>query len=113
MKTRTVCLLLMWTALVAGCAADRPVPVTQTVNVPVPVPCVSRESVPARPNYEFDKLQLSASDGEKILALGRDWPRGRAYEGELEAIIAACAYPVDPRPLPTGLADTPQNAPRR
>jgi hypothetical protein len=73
--------------LLAGCASA-PRPVTQTVDVPVYVPCV--RAAPLRPEFEFDKLPLAAPDGEKVLALARDWPRGRKYEGELEAVIAGC-----------------------
>ncbi|MET3135277.1 hypothetical protein AAKU55_005585 [Oxalobacteraceae bacterium GrIS 1.11] len=72
--------------LLAGCAGAPPA--IQEVKVPVFVPCVL--SVPSRPDFEFGKLTLAASDGEKILALARDWPRGRKYEGELEAVIEGC-----------------------
>lgn len=73
-------------ALVAGCATKAPT--TQEVKIPVYVPCV--KAVPVRPDYEFSKLTPAASDGEKVLALARDWPRGRKYEGELEAVVAGC-----------------------
>lgn len=73
--------------LLAGCASA-PVPATQTIQVPVAVPCVKSE--PTRPAYEFDRLPATASDGDKVLALVRDWARYRKYTGELEAVIAAC-----------------------
>jgi len=73
-------------AMSGGCAT-KPL-ATQEVKVPVHAPCVG--AVPAAPAYEFDKLTPSASDGEKVLALARDWPRGRKYEGELEAVVAGC-----------------------
>lgn len=73
-------------ALLAGCASAPPTPVR--VEVPVMVPCVG--TVPTRPAYEFDKLPATATDGEIILALTRDWPRGRKYEGELKAIAQSC-----------------------
>lgn len=72
-------------ALLAGCGTAPP---TQTVYVPVHTPCVKDE--PMAPVYEFDKLPLDAPDGEKVLALARDWLRGRKYEGELEAALASC-----------------------
>ena len=72
--------------LLAGCASAPPAPVR--VDVPVMVPCIGE--VPQRPVYEFDKLQPAATDGEIILALARDWSRGRKYEGELEAVIKGC-----------------------
>lgn len=72
--------------MLAGCAAKPPT--TQEVKVPVRVPCVG--TVPPAPAFEFDKLTSAASDGEKVLALARDWPRGRKYEGELEAVVTGC-----------------------
>lgn len=75
--------------LLAGCAATS-APATQRVDVPVPVSCVKAEDVPRRPDYAVEKLAPTATDGEKILALASDWPRGRRYEGELEAVIAGC-----------------------
>lgn len=73
-------------AMLAGCGAAPPI--TQQVDVPVYVPCV--KAAPARPEFEFDKLPLDSPDGEKVLALARDWPRGRKYEGDLEAAVAGC-----------------------
>ncbi|MDZ5633920.1 hypothetical protein [Janthinobacterium sp. GMG1] len=73
-------------ALLVGCASAPPAP--QRVDVPVFNPCV--KEVPTRPVYEFDQLVLAATDGEIVLALARDWPRGRKYEVELEAIIYGC-----------------------
>lgn len=70
----------------AGCTSAPPAPVR--VEVPVMVPCVG--AVPQRPAYEFDKLPAAATDGEIILALARDWSRGRKYEAEIEAVVAGC-----------------------
>ncbi len=78
--------VLLLAILLAGCAGAPTV--TQTIEIPVFTPCV--KLVPARPAYEFDKLTLASSDGEKVLALARDWPRGRKYEGELEAVVEGC-----------------------
>lgn len=77
---------LILVLVLAGCGSAPPAP--QIVNVPVYTPCV--KDVPPVPDYEFGKLSLDAADGEKVLALARDWPRGRAYEGKLEAVIAGC-----------------------
>ena len=73
-------------AMLIGCASAPSAPVR--VEVPVMVPCIGE--VPARPAYEFDKLPATATDGEIILALARDWSRGRKYEGVLEAVVAGC-----------------------
>jgi hypothetical protein len=80
--------ILIMAALLAGCGTAPPA--TQIVEVPVNVPCVKEADVPAAPLYEFDRLQPGAADGEKILALARDWPRGRKYESQLRAAIEGC-----------------------
>ena len=78
--------MFLGAAILAGCTSAPPA--TQTVYVPVHTPCV--KGVPPAPVYEFDKLPVDAPDGAKILALARDWPRGRKYEGELEAVVMGC-----------------------
>ena len=70
----------------AGCSTAPPAPVR--AEVPVMVPCIGE--VPPRPAYEFDRLPATATDGEIVLALARDWTRGRKYDAELEAVIAGC-----------------------
>ncbi|OBV39784.1 hypothetical protein [Janthinobacterium psychrotolerans] len=74
------------TVLLTGCASAPSAPVR--VEVPVMVPCIGE--LPPRPAYEFDKLPATATDGEIILALARDWSRGRIYEVVLEAAITGC-----------------------
>lgn len=86
MKTINVSRLAILAVLLAGCASAPPAPAR--VEVPVMVPCIDK--VLLRPAYEFDQLPASAKDGEIILALARDWARGRKYEGELEAVLAGC-----------------------
>lgn len=78
----------MLVLLLAGCGSAPLAP--QLVEVPVFTPCV--KSMPQRPGYEFDQLAPEATDGEIVLALARDWSRGRKYEVELEAVIAGCRY---------------------
>jgi hypothetical protein len=79
---------ILMMVVLAGCASAPPA--TQTVEVPVRVECVKEKDVPAAPLYEFDRLPPAAADGEKILALARDWPRGRKYESQLRAAIEGC-----------------------
>lgn len=79
-------LLLALTLVLAGCASAPPAP--QIVDVPVYTSCVKQE--PVKPDYEFGKLSLDATDGDKVLALARDWPRAMKYGVELEAVIAGC-----------------------
>ena len=82
---------MRWTLafLLAGCGSAPPVP--QRVEVPIFSACV--KVVPKRSAYEFDQLAPLAADGEIVLALARDWLRGRKYEAELEAVIAGCIPP--------------------
>lgn len=81
-----IALQLISVMVLAGCASAPPTPLR--VEVPVFTPCV--KVVPQRPAYEFDQLAPAATDGEIVLALARDWPRGRFYEQSLETIIAGC-----------------------
>lgn len=72
-------------ALIFACVLLAAPPVPVRVELPVMVPCV--DEVPQRPAYELDKLPASATDGNIILALARDWTRGNVYEQTLEATI--------------------------
>ncbi|MCX7289580.1 hypothetical protein [Janthinobacterium sp.] len=72
--------------LLAGCGSA---PLTQQrVEVPVFTSCV-KGHIP-RPADEFDKLTSTATDGEIVLALARDWIRGRQYEGQSEVALSGC-----------------------
>lgn len=75
--------------VLTGCASTEPI-ITE-VKVPVSVPCVKPEQVPQHPDYETIKITPDATDGNKVLALARDWARSRGYEGKLEAIISECS----------------------
>jgi hypothetical protein len=78
--------MLFWLIyMLSGCATDQKI---QRVEVPVIVPCV--KSVPAKPDFETAHLLKTSSEGEKFLALARDYVRARIYEGGLEATIAGC-----------------------
>ena len=81
-----ILLAVLLALLLSGCAGAPPAPVR--VEVPVMVPCVG--VVPPRPAYEFDQLLATVTDGEIILALARDWARGRKYEKALAAVIENC-----------------------
>ncbi len=78
--------IILMSTLLAGCCSTPLAPVE--VRVAVTVPCI--KTVPERPDFEFDRLPSLASDGGKVLALARDWPRGRSHEGQLQAAIAGC-----------------------
>lgn len=78
--------IFLGAVLLAGCGTAPPP--TQTVDVPVHTPCV--KDVPARPEYEFDKLPVDSPAGAKVLALARDWLRGRKYEEGLFVALSGC-----------------------
>lgn len=78
--------IILGALFLSGCGTAPPA--TQTVYVPLHTPCV--KDVPARPDYEFDKLALDSPAGEKVLALARDWTSGRKYLELLEAVVAGC-----------------------
>lgn len=86
MKIAKLTILAICCAL-TGCGVMKTPPPVE-VKIPVYTPCV--KTVPVKPEYEFDKLTPAASDGEKVLALVRDWLRGRKYEGEQDAVIEGC-----------------------
>lgn len=66
-------------------------PVTQRVEVPIAVSCIKKQQLPERPKYESYHLAPDATDGDKVLAVTRDWLRSRPYEATLEAISTGCA----------------------
>lgn len=80
--------VILLAVLLAGCGTAPPA--TQTVYVPTYVSCVKPEEVPARPAYEFGSARMEDTPGGRVLALARDWPVARKYEGQLEAILAGC-----------------------
>lgn len=49
--------------------------------------------MPRGRTYEPDRLALAAADGDFVAARARDWPRGRKYEVELEAVIEGGILP--------------------
>lgn len=80
--------VILTLVLLAGCGTAPPA--TQLVNVPTYVSCVNPAEVPARPVYEFGSVRMQDTAGGRVLALARDWPVGRKYEEQLEAVIAGC-----------------------
>lgn len=79
------CALLVLIVSLAGCATTS---ATQKVDVPVYVSCVTQ--VPVKPDYETKHLSKLSTDGEKIVALAKDWAYSRGYEANLEAVIQGC-----------------------
>ena len=74
--------------ILSGCAS-LPTPCEPaTVQVPVPVSCVT--SVPDRPSWALDILSEKPTDFEKIQALTIDWAQQRQYINGLEAVVEGC-----------------------
>lgn len=90
MNSKTVYLTKLASLALAGllAACTSAPPAEQRVRIPVFTPCVKVEI--SRPVYEFDRLPAMATDGKIVLALARDWMRGRAHEATLEAIVDGC-----------------------
>lgn len=71
-------------AALSGCAT------TQTVRVPVPVPCVT--SIPDAPASEFDALPENSPLFTYLQSLLIDRERDRAHIGELRGILEGCRF---------------------
>lgn len=76
--------------LIAGCGTTKPVitTVTQRVEVPVPVPC--KVEMPARPDFNFEKLSEDLDIFEKVKAILADLRLHRSYEEELVIALKSC-----------------------
>ena len=83
-------LIALAITLMCACTSNRPA--TQDVNKIVSIPCLKSNDVPTRPAYESYTTAATASDGDKVLAITRDWARSRPYEARLEAIIKGCEH---------------------
>ena len=83
-------LSLAFIAILSGCATTEPVinTVIQKVEVPVAVPC--KVTVPAKPDYNFDKVTVDQDVFDKTKALLADRKLSQGYEGELIAALNTC-----------------------
>lgn len=82
-------LILLLVALVSGCATSLPVPAE--VRIPVPVPCLDAEQVPARPALTPDGILRALPAGDLVLTLARERARLAAYAAEAEPLLDGCA----------------------
>ena len=82
--------LVIAAALLAGCGSA-PIPVPQTVQVPVPVACIDAP-VP-RPDFFTDAQLAAMDDYHGMLALWLDRRQRQVYEARLEAAMAGCWMP--------------------
>lgn len=83
MKT---CTSLLSLVILAGCAT-KPVPLTASVEIPVP--CVAKK--PARPVLITEAELAALGDYDAVLALEVFRLRATGYIGELEAVVDGCS----------------------
>ena len=81
-------LLVVLVLLLAGCASREPVVRTVRVEVPVLVPCKTREVVV--PPWAASGLKKSDSLEVKVRALLAERRQRMAYERQLSASVFAC-----------------------
>lgn len=84
-----VLLVFLLMLVIAGCASTVRVP--ETVNVPVPVPCIRPEKLPERPGFMTDADILQYDSYRRTWALWLDRALRQAYEAQLEAIAKGCS----------------------
>ena len=82
---------LITLALASGCASIPEIKVPDTVQVPVPVPCVAPAGRPQRPATRTEDDLMAMDTYRRTLAAWADLTRLRAYAGELEAVVEGCA----------------------
>jgi len=74
--------------LLAGCATR--LPATVEVQVPVAVPCVQADEIPARPAFLADRDLYALGDYDLVLSLAKDRRQRQVYEALLEGVLSAC-----------------------
>lgn len=91
-------LLLLWlggaaAASLGGCAwFSRPdVQIPKEVRVPVPVPCISPASRPARPALRTEAELMAMERGPRTLAAWSELKKLWGYAPQLEALVEGCA----------------------
>jgi hypothetical protein len=82
-------LYIVLAILLSGCASDPVIQVkTVTVEVPVQIPC--KAIVPAKPDFNFDKLGADNDVFDKTKAVLADRKLHLGYEAELLAALNSC-----------------------
>jgi hypothetical protein len=85
-------LIILIAALsLVGCATDTPPginTVIQKVEIPIAVPC--KAEVPAKPDFNFDKLTVDQDVFDKSKAVLADRKLHIGYETELLAALNSC-----------------------
>jgi len=83
-KTAMTLTSIFMAFIISGCASTMP----ETVNIPIPVPCV--DAMPQRPALATDADLIKLVDTDFIIALGIDRQQRVKYIGELEAVLQGC-----------------------
>ncbi len=81
---------LLIVLLLAGCANREPKIITKTVEVPVAVPCVKQEQIPAERKLESDSLVKEDSIFNKAQSLLIDVKGLDSDNGVMRAALKAC-----------------------
>ena len=87
---RTIILIAL-ALMLAACGTVRQDPEVRTITNTVKVPVACNPTKPARPSSAVDALPLDAEIDDQMRALRADRVRGKAYEGQLEKALDACA----------------------
>ena len=84
MRAILACLLL------TGCVTTgTPVP----IKIQVPIPCLSRDQLPAQPKASTDADLAKLDDGDLVLQLAADRIEYRRHSNEASAVLEACIKP--------------------
>lgn len=74
-----------------GCASRPAIPdPPKEIRVPVAIPCLKPEDVPARPALLSDEQLDALDDKRAVIALGQDRRVRQGYQAQLEAAVAGC-----------------------
>ena len=77
--------LILSVLLVSGCSK---LVVPETVEVPIPVPCV--KSLPDKPNFKSDTELVELDDYSLVIALASERLVYRSYSEKLEVLLMGC-----------------------
>lgn len=81
--------VLILTLTLAGCASTVKIP--EEVKVPVPVPCVDAQDVPAPPPLHTEADLLAMDPYRRTVALWVDYVQLLVYKQKLEVITNRCS----------------------
>jgi hypothetical protein len=80
---------VVFTAALASCTSGPQIP--EHVSIEVPVPCVSADLVPPRPQLRTEADLMAMDRYRRTLAAWSDLKKLEIYAAELEAIAQGCS----------------------